>query len=34
MKKALIGGVTATALACVLIQIFPDVRRYLRMVRM
>ncbi|WP_374224501.1 hypothetical protein [Streptomyces sp. ISL-94] len=34
MKKAVIGGATAAALACVLIQILPDLRRYLRMVRM
>lgn len=34
MKKALIGGATAAALAAVLKQILPDIRRYLRMRRM
>ncbi|WP_420707508.1 DUF6893 family small protein [Streptomyces sp. NRRL S-241] len=34
MKKAVIGGAAAAALAAVLMQILPDLRRYLRMRRM
>ncbi|MGW6685470.1 DUF6893 family small protein [Streptomyces sp. NPDC054961] len=34
MKKAVICGAAAAALAAVLTQILPDVRRYLRMRRM
>ncbi|MFG2982030.1 DUF6893 family small protein [Streptomyces sp. NPDC048258] len=34
MKKAVIGGATAAVLVVVLTQILPDIRRYLRMVRM
>ncbi|MFD9476767.1 MULTISPECIES: DUF6893 family small protein [Streptomyces] len=34
MKKALIGGAAAAALTAVLLQILPDLRRYLRMRRM
>ncbi|MFD7100059.1 DUF6893 family small protein [Streptomyces xanthophaeus] len=34
MKKALIGGAAAVALAAVLKQVLPDLRRYLRMRRM
>ncbi|MFC9292573.1 DUF6893 family small protein [Streptomyces sp. NPDC057011] len=34
MKKSLIGGVTAAVLAAVLLEVFPDLKRYLRMVRM
>ncbi|MFD5409529.1 DUF6893 family small protein [Streptomyces nojiriensis] len=34
MKKALIGGAAAAAVTAVLLQILPDLRRYLRMRRM
>ncbi|MFB7463452.1 DUF6893 family small protein [Streptomyces sp. NPDC056224] len=34
MNKALIGGATAVVLVVVLTQVLPDIRRYLRMVRM
>ncbi|MBP2035907.1 DUF6893 family small protein [Streptomyces avidinii] len=34
MKKAVIGGAVAAALAAVLLQMLPDLRRYLRMRRM
>ncbi|MFD9407472.1 DUF6893 family small protein [Streptomyces sp. NPDC059989] len=34
MKRAFICGAAAAALAAVAIQVFPDLRRYLRMARM
>ncbi|MGW3320907.1 DUF6893 family small protein [Streptomyces virginiae] len=34
MKKALIGGAAVAALTAVLLQVLPDLRRYLRMRRM
>ncbi|MFB6558142.1 MULTISPECIES: DUF6893 family small protein [Streptomyces] len=34
MKKAFIGGAAAAAVTAVLLQILPDLRRYLRMRRM
>ncbi|WP_412180350.1 DUF6893 family small protein [Streptomyces yangpuensis] len=34
MKKAVISGAAVAALAAVLVQVFPDIRRYLRMRRM
>ncbi|MFI7354988.1 DUF6893 family small protein [Streptomyces avidinii] len=34
MKKAVIGGAAAAALAALLLQMLPDLRRYLRMRRM
>ncbi|MFJ7590960.1 DUF6893 family small protein [Streptomyces sp. NPDC097617] len=34
MKKAFIGGAAAAALAVAVLQILPDIRRYLRMRRM
>lgn len=34
MKKAVISGVALAALAAVMLQVFPDIRRYLRMRRM
>lgn len=32
--KALVGAATAAALTAVLLRLFPDLKRYLRMVRM
>lgn len=34
MKKAVIGGAAAAALVAVLLQLLPDIRRYLGMRRM
>ncbi|MFE0579019.1 DUF6893 family small protein [Streptomyces sp. NPDC058874] len=34
MKKAVISGAAAAALAAVVLQVLPDLRRYLRMRRM
>ncbi|WP_420711204.1 MULTISPECIES: DUF6893 family small protein [unclassified Streptomyces] len=34
MKKAVISGAAVAALAAVVLQVFPDIRRYLRMRRM
>ncbi|MFG2976187.1 DUF6893 family small protein [Streptomyces sp. NPDC048331] len=34
MKKAVIGGAAIAALTAVLLQVVPDIRRYLRMRRM
>ncbi|MFE2130361.1 MULTISPECIES: DUF6893 family small protein [Streptomyces] len=34
MKKAVISGAAVAALAAVVLQVFPDLRRYLRMRRM
>ncbi|MFC9812679.1 DUF6893 family small protein [Streptomyces virginiae] len=34
MKKAVISGAAIAALAVVALQVFPDIRRYLRMRRM
>lgn len=34
MKKAVVCGAATAALLAVLAQVFPDIRRYLRMVRM
>ncbi|MGR4878440.1 DUF6893 family small protein [Streptomyces sp. LARHCF249] len=34
MKKAVLCGAATAALLVVLIEVFPDIRRYLRMVRM
>ncbi|MFB7173049.1 hypothetical protein ACFCYM_19815 [Streptomyces sp. NPDC056254] len=34
MKKAVISGAAVAALVAVVLQVFPDIRRYLRMRRM
>ncbi|WP_413081739.1 DUF6893 family small protein [Streptomyces sp. fd1-xmd] len=34
MKKAVISGAAVAALAAVVLQVYPDLRRYLRMRRM